>query len=125
MVVGAGCFAFLFMQEAACWVYLAGAMLFAYIQVGQTYDGPNLTIRRLKRIMTLADIVFVLAGLLMVDYVHKFLLDAFSDSITYYNIIYNKWVVLLLVAAILEMYTMHRISSELAKENREEGAEQK
>ena len=30
--------------------------------------------------------------------------------------VFNKWVLLLLVAAVLEIYTMHRISSELDKE---------
>ena len=32
------------------------------------------------------------------------------------QLIYNKWVLLLLVAAILEIYTMHRISHLLKKE---------
>ena len=57
----------------------------------------------------------------MVDSVYHFLLPLFRNSSGdgYYNYIqfvYNKWVVLLLVAAILEVYTTHRISSELQKE---------
>jgi hypothetical protein len=29
----------------------------------------------------------------------------------------NKWVAILLIAALIELYTTHRISHELAKEN--------
>ncbi len=115
MVAGAGCYAFMFMQSVACWIYLVGAVMFAVMQVSQAYEGDNFTVKRLKKIMTMADIFFVLSGVLMVDSAHLFLKDAFSDYTTYINYIYNKWVVLLLVAAILEMYSMHRISSELRK----------
>lgn len=119
MVVGAGCYAFLVAQQVVCWVYLVGALIFASMQVNQTYEGNSHTIKRLKRIMTTADIFFVLSGLLMVDSAYMFLRDSFSDTVTYLNLIYNKWVLMLLVAAILEMYTMHRISSELKKEDAE------
>lgn len=116
MVVGAGCYAFLVAQKAVCWVYLVGALLFAWMQVNQSYDGANTTIRRLKRIMSTADIFFVLSGLLMVDSAYMFLRDSFADSMTYFSLVYNKWVLLLLVAAILEIYTMHRIGTELRKD---------
>ena len=108
MVLGAGCFAFMYAREVACWIYLVGALLFAWMQVSEIYEGNNPTIKRLKRIMTLADILFVFSGLLMVD--------TFTNYTTYIEVVYNKWVLLLLVAAILEMYTMHRISSCLKKE---------
>ena len=117
MVLGAGCYAFLIGQKVVCWVYLVGALMFAWMQVSQTYDGQSTTIKRLKRIMTTADIFFVLSGLLMVDSAYQFMRYSFADVSTYFNLIYNKWVLLLLVAAILEIYTMHRIGSELKKES--------
>lgn len=41
----------------------------------------------------------------------------FPDGYNYYvTYVHNNWVLLLLVAAMLEIYTTHRISSELAKE---------
>lgn len=123
MVVGAGCFAFLYAQRVACWIYLVGAFVFAVMQVADNYDGPNLTIRRLKRIMTLADIMFVLSGILMVDTAYQFLRDVFSDAVAYYNAVYNKWVLMLLIAALLEMYTMHRMSSELKKSGEDNGGD--
>lgn len=116
MVIGAGCFAFMFAREVVCWIYLVGALLFAWMQVSETYEGNNPTIKRLKRIMTLADILFVFSGLLMIDTAFQFLRDTFTDYTTYIEVVYNKWVLLLLVAAILEMYTMHRISICLKKE---------
>lgn len=121
MVVGAGCFVTGFMQHVACWVFLVGAVMFTLMQSMQTYEGRNIAIRRLRRIMSLANILFLLSGILMVDTVYHFLLPLFRNSSGdgYYNYIqfvYNKWVVLLLVAAILEVYTTHRISSELQKE---------
>ena len=114
MVAGAGCFAFMWLQEVMCWLFLLGATLFAIMQMMQTYEGKELTIKRL------ADILFVLAGILMVDHVHQFLLPLFNDAkgggyITYLTYVYNKWVVVLLIAAILEVYTTHRLASELNK----------
>lgn len=116
MVVGAGCYAFMCMQKTACWIYLVGAVLFAFMQVSQTYEGNSFVVKRLKRIMSLADLFFILSGMLMVDSAYQLLRDAFTDYTSYLSLIYNKWVLLLLVAAFLEMYTMHRIASELKKE---------
>lgn len=116
MVVGAGCFALMWQQKIACWIYLAGALMFGIMQMMQEYQGNNFIVKRLKRIMSLADIFFILSGFLMVDMVYRFLQSAFDNYLTYYNTIYNKWVVLLLIAAIQEMYTMHRIEHELSKE---------
>lgn len=116
MVVGAGCFAFMWQLEVMCWIYLAGAVMFATMQMMQTYEGNNITVRRLKKIMTTADIFFVLSGILMVDNAYRFMQQVFTNYVTYFQYVFNKWVLLLLVAAVLEIYTMHRISAELSKE---------
>lgn len=116
MVVGAGCFAFMWQQEVMCWIYLAGAVMFATMQMMQTYEGNNITVRRLKKIMTTADIFFVLSGIIMVDNAYRFMQQVFTNYVAYFQYVFNKWVLLLLVAAVLEIYTMHRISAELSKE---------
>ena len=116
MVVGAGCFAFMWQQEVMCWIYLAGAVMFATMQMMQTYEGNNITVRRLKKIMTTADIFFVLSGILMVDNAYRFMQQVFTNYVAYFQYVFNKWVLLLLVAAVLEIYTLHRISAELSKE---------
>ena len=97
-------------------MFLAGAVLFSVLQAMQVYEGQSFVIRRLKRLMGLAQLAFVLSGILMVDTVNFFLRPLFSNQLVYIQYVYNKWVVLLLIAAILEVYTSHRISSELKKE---------
>ena len=120
MVVGAGLFVFS-NKQLASWIFLVGAIAFVSMQMQQQYEGTNFVIRRLRRIMTLADICLILAALLMVENAYNFLLPLFVDHLQnglndYIIYIMGKWVVMLLIAAILEVYTTHRISSELEKE---------
>jgi hypothetical protein len=107
-------------QKVVCWVFLAGTVLFTLMQLMQTYEGNSFTVKRLKKIQAVADLFFVLSGIVMVDSAYQFLLPLFQNGqgtgyFTYIEYIYNKWVLLLLVAAILEIYTTHRIASELNK----------
>ena len=86
----------------------------------QRYTGTLLTIRRLRKIMTFAGIGFILAGLFMVEdsyfFLRPFVANSISGYSTYINIIHHNWVILLLISAVLEMYTTHRINYELRKE---------
>ena len=116
MVVGVGCYVFMFATQIVCWIALVGCILFALMQMMQTYEGRSLTIKRLKNILNLADFFFVFAGLLMVDNAYGFLRPIFGNQTDYITYVYNKWVVLLLIAAIIEVYAMHRIDHELRKE---------
>lgn len=122
MVVGAGCFSVVLwnadIQRVACWVFLVGAVLFTVMQVMQVYDGRSFVVRRLKRIQGIADLLFLVSGFLMVDRVYALLRPFFVTDVDYLNTIGNKWVLALLIAAILEMYTATRISSELKKERK-------
>ena len=99
-----------------CWVFLVGTVLFSVIQAMQLYEGKSFVIHRLKRIQAMADICFILSGISMVDTVYAFARNWFSNYETYITYFYNKWVLLLLIAALLELYTTHRISRELEKE---------
>ena len=121
MATGAGLYAFFLYQPATCWLMLAGAIAFSLMQSRQQYLGTSLTIRRLRKIMTLAGCGFVLAGLFMVEDSYQFLRSTFSNSLDGYNsyirIFHHNWVIILLISAIVEMYTTHRISYELKKEN--------
>ena len=98
MVIGAGLYVFAALTAAA-WMFAVGAVAFASMQLQQTYNGRNTAVRRLRKIMSVGDALFIL-----------------SAALLYVNYIHNNWVVLLLVAAILEIYTTHRISNELKKE---------
>lgn len=120
MVIGVGCFVFMLVPEVTSWVFLAGCILFATMQLMQSYEGQDITLRRLKKIQNLTDILFILAGIDMVDTAFKFFLPLFSNYESYITILYNKWPVLLLIAAVLEVYTTHRIDHELSKKTLKE-----
>ncbi len=112
MVIGSG--ASLFMQAWAPYIFAPGALLFAAIQMRQTYEGKNITIRRLRRIMLMSDVLFLIAALLMFASQANFL---GLDFLIYLKYVHNNWIVVLLVAAILQLYTSHRIANELEKES--------
>ena len=120
MVVGAGMAVF-GKLAAGGWLFLVGSLLFGAMQWQQTYEGKSVVVRRLRRIMLTADALLVVGGLDMLEssygVVRQWFLDnVHNGSMTYITYIYNKWVVLLLIGAILQVYTTLRISHELDKE---------
>jgi len=132
MVVGIGFFVTMYnYRPISGLVFFLGSLCFA-VQCMQAYRGNDLTIRRLKNIMNLANLMFILAGVFMLDTGityqavvvdplgnhHRFLSAMFSNWETYQTYIYNKWLPLLLIGVVLELYTTHRISSELAKKSK-------
>ena len=117
MVLGAG---LSLLQGLGGWLYVVcpyvfavGAICFASMQLLQRYEGNDFTIRRLRRIMVISDLLFLFAALLMFASQDNPLK---LDQITYVQYVYQKWVVVLLIAAILQLYSFHRISTELEKE---------
>ena len=82
----------------APYLYLIGAIMFAYVQVMSGYEGKNIIIRRLRRPQIIGAPVLVVAGVMMILWKR------------------NEWVVCLTIAAVLEMYTVFRIPQEEEKE---------
>lgn len=113
MVVGAG--ANVLFCSWAPYVYAPGSLLFVAMQLRQRYEGRNFTIRRLRRIQVVSDVLFLLAGLLMLANQSNFLP---LDQLSYIKYVHNNWVIVLLVAAILQIYTSHRIANELEKDTK-------
>jgi len=111
MVIGAG--TSLLAWKGAPFVFAVGSLAFVSMQFLQRYEGNNFVIRRLRRMMILSDVLFLLSALLMFASMGNVFGLSHIDYITY---IYNKWVLTLLIAAILQLYSTHRIDSELAKE---------
>ena len=111
MVVGSG--AYVLLQSWAPTVFCVGCILFVAMQLRQKYSGSNVAIRRLRRMLMLSDVFFLAAGFLMVANQTNFL---GLDQLTYIKYVHNNWVVVLLVAAILQLYASHRIANELEKE---------
>lgn len=116
MVVGASLCVLMLWQKVAGWLYLAGAVMFTTMQAIQTYEGKSLAIGRLKRIQSLAGLMLVLAGVSMVDSSIHLFEPLFPDRSSYFTYLYNKWVVALLIGALLEVYTVLRISKEMEEE---------
>ena len=79
----------------------------------QTYNGTLFSVRRLRRILLVSDVLFLVAALLMLANQSNFL---GLDHLTYIKYVHNNWIVVLLVAAILQLYASHRIANELEKE---------
>ena len=114
MALGAGCCAFLWHPKVFAWVFITGAIAFVAMQWQQRYEGDNPTIRRLRKILIASGVFFLLAGISLVDTQYYFIARfvSYTSYITYF---YNKWVMLMLAGAILQMYSTHRISNELEK----------
>ena len=111
MVIGAG--ASLLAWSPAPYVFAVGAIAFTSMQFLQRYEGSNFVIRRLRGIKLMSDCLFHLSALLMFASMG----NVFGLSqVNYITYIYNKWVLTLLIAAILQLYSTHRIDRELAKE---------
>ena len=111
MALGAG--ATILQWTAAPYIYALGAIGFTSMQLLQRYEGTDFTIRRLRRIMIISDLLFLVTAVLMFANQGNAL---HLDHLTYLQYVYNKWVITLLIAAILQLYTTHRISHELEKE---------
>ena len=111
MAVGAG--TSMLAWRPAPYVFAVGAVCFVSMQVLQRYDGTSIVIRRLRRMMLISDFFFLLSAVLMIAHANNFL---GLDYINYIEYVYNKWVITLLIAAILQLYSTHRISKELEKE---------
>ena len=82
----------------APYLYLIGAIMFAYVQVMSGYEGKNIIIRRLRRQQIIGATLLVVAGVMMILWKR------------------NEWVVCLTIAAVLEMYTAFSIPQEEEKE---------
>ena len=124
MVTGIGCYVFMLAPSITCWLALTGSILFSTLHMMQAYEGSQLAIKRLKRILNIADLLFVIAGILIVDSTYNFLRPAFENQESYITYVYNKWVLLLLIAAILEVYATHRIDYLLKKQGKDTHQEQ-
>lgn len=110
MVIGAG--ATVLRWDGAPWVYAMGAVAFTSMQMQQSYEGRDFTIRRLRRIMLFSDFLFLFTAMLM--FVSRWPQLGGLDWLTYVNYVHNNWVVTLLLASILQLYTTHRISKLLS-----------
>lgn len=111
MVIGSG--ASVLARPWAPYLFSMGALAFSLMQFKQKYRGGSFVVRRLRRIMLLSDVLFLLTAVLMfADSLNLFRLDYLS----YVQYVHNNWVLTLLVAAVLQLYATHRMGRELDRE---------
>ncbi len=113
MLMLAGALLGIALPAVAPYLFACGALAYVAMQMQQRYEGNNITIRRLRTIMLMSDVLLILvAALMFADHGNPFGLD----HLTWLNYIHNNWMAGLLIAAILQLYTTLRIDSELQKE---------
>ena len=91
----------------AVYVYCVGALMFVAMQMLESYEGDSFGVRRLRRQQIVGGLLLLLSGVAM-----------FGQE---YHIMYmqhNEWLIILLIAAMLELYTSFRIPAEIEKENK-------
>ncbi len=90
----------------AIYVYCIGAVMFAAMQFLQSYQGSNITVKRLRRQQILGAVLLMATGLLMI-------INASHLGFLYHN----EWMVCLAIAAFIECYTAFRIPYVLKHED--------
>lgn len=92
---------------ASPYIYSIGALMFASMQMFASYDGTNVVIRRLRRQQIIGSLLLLLSGAAM-----------FGNIYHIQYVQHNEWMIMMLIAAILELYTSFRIPAELEKEKK-------
>lgn len=110
----AGCVINIIRLEVAPYIYCIGAVAYATMQMRQRYDGPNITIRRLRRIMIMSDILLLFTGVMM--FADRSYGSMGLDLLVWLQYVHNNWVVTLLIAALMQLYTICRISAEMERD---------
>lgn len=93
----------------AVYVYCVGALMFVAMQMLESYEGDSFVVRRLRRQQIIGGLLLLLSGVAM-----------FGRE---YHIMYmqhNEWLIILLIAAMLQLYTSFRIPAEIKKEKKKE-----
>ncbi len=83
------------------YIYSVGAVLFSIPQFLDRYEGGDIVLRRLRRQQIFGALLLLMTGFFMFTGKH------------------NEWIVCLAIAAVLELYTVFRIASEITKNNKD------
>ena len=115
VMIVVGSIANFMLQPWAPYIFAMGTVAFVLMQLKQSYEGNNVVIRRLRRMVVASDLFFVITAVLMFANINNlFGLDRFS----YLQYVRNNWVVTLLIAALLQLYSNHRLGKELSEEQK-------
>ena len=114
-MVVVGSIANVMLQSWARYIFAMGTVAFVLMQLKQSYEGNNVVIRRLRRMVVASDLFFVITAVLMFANIN----NLFGlDRLSYLQYVRNNWVVTLLIAALLQLYSNHRLGKELSEEQK-------
>lgn len=106
-------------HKAVPWAFLLGSLLYVVCQRKLNARPQNFVQRRLQTIQLLSGLCFIASSLLMIEQYWGFLLPlVVSEMNSYHNylrIVYNNWVLIMLVGALLQLYSTNRLSHEMRK----------
>ena len=103
LLMVAGAALFIFSDRLACILFCIGVLLFVSMQLRSRYDGSNFVVDRLRRQQLFGAFLLVLSAVALV-----------YQTISHRHMFqHNEWVVLLLIAAIVQLYTAIRIPQAL------------
>lgn len=115
VMIVVGSIANVMLRPWAPYIFAMGTVAFVLMQLKQSYEGNNVVIRRLRRMVVASDLFFVITAVLMFANINNlFGLDRSS----YLQYVRNNWVVTLLIAALLQLYSNHRLGKELSEEQK-------
>ena len=99
------------------WIFLPATVVYVVIQRMLNTKTDSFILRRLYAIQLLSGVCFIVAALLLIEQYNGFLLPLVVNEMnSYYNylrFVHNNWVVMMLVGALLQLYSTHRISNEV------------
>lgn len=99
------------------WIFLPATVVYVVMQRMLNTKTDSFILRRLYAIQLLSGVCFIIAALLLIEQYNGFLLPLVVNEMnSYYNylrFVHNNWVVMMLVGALLQLYSTHRISNEV------------
>lgn len=99
------------------WIFLPATVVYVVMQRMLNTKTDSFILRRLYAIQLLSGVCFIVAALLLIEQYNGFLLPLVVNEMnSYYNylrFVHNNWVVMMLVGALLQLYSTHRISNEV------------
>lgn len=104
LLVGAVMPLFLVHVSVTPYVFCAGTLMFSSMQLLAAYEGDDFVVRRLRRQQILGALLLVASGVL---FLLGHLQPAWLQG--------DEWLLLLTIAAVLEVYTAFRLPAALAK----------
>ena len=102
-------------QKTVSILFSFGAVAYTAAQRQMAYASTDFTLNRLFSLQFLSGFCFVIAGIDMIEQywiiLKPLVVKDLESYFIYLKVVYNNWVVLLLIGGLLQLYTSHRIAN--------------